>query len=81
MKYIEDNIVLLGLVATTVPFKYENNTVSANFSMHIEKVDLENARKELENMLLVQSITDSERIELQDEIYIINKIMESLGMR
>lgn len=81
MKHIEDNILLLGLIVTKVPFTYDNNEVKTNFSAHIGKVDLESAKKELEDMLLVPNITDSDKIEIQDEIYFINRIMESLEMK
>jgi len=81
MKHIEDNILLLGLIVTKVPFTYDNNEVKTNFSAYIEKVDLESAKKELEDMLLVPNITDSDKIEIQDEIYFINRIMESLEMK
>ena len=77
MKHIEDNIILLGLIATTVPFKYENNTVSANFSAYIEIADLDRVVCELE-LLKENATSDEEKIELSDEIYFINKIKESL---
>lgn len=80
MKHIEDNILLLGLIATIIPFKYENNTVSANFLAYIELADLEKAKAELEE-LKKNSSSDEEKIELSDEIYFIDKIIESLGMK
>jgi len=80
MKHLEDNIILLGLIVTTTPFEYKNNNVSSNFSAHIEKDDLENIKKELVSLLENPNILDEERNELTDEIYFINKIIESLEM-
>jgi hypothetical protein len=81
MKHIEDKIVLLGLITSMVPFKYENSELSSNLLIYVEKVDLENSKKELEMLLENPLITDEEKNELHDEIYFINKIMESLEMR
>jgi hypothetical protein len=64
-----------------VPFKYENSELSSNLLIYVEKVDLENSKKELEMLLENPLITDEEKNELHDEIYFINKIMESLEMR
>jgi len=81
MRHLEDNIILLGLIATTVPFTYENNTVSANFSAYITKEDLEKARKDLELLRDKEYNTDAERQEISDEIYFIDKIIASLEVK
>ena len=81
MKNIEDNILLLGLIVTTIPFSYNNNIVSANFSGFITREDLEKIKADLELLKSKEYNTDIEQQELSDEIYFIDKIMKSLGMK
>lgn len=81
MRNLEDNMILLGLVVTTLPFSYKDGIVSANFSASITKEELEKTKADLELMRSKEYNTDAGRQELSDEIYFINKIIESLEMK
>jgi len=80
MKHLEDKIILLGLIANTIPFKYENNELKADVLIYIEKSDLENEKKGLDMLLSNPLISEEEKQELNDEIYFINNVMENLGI-
>jgi len=81
MKNIDERIILLGLIATTVPFEYKDNTVSANFSSYIEISELEKIKSDLEALKSKENVSDEEKMEISDEIYFIDKIIQSLEMR
>jgi hypothetical protein len=81
MKHLDERTLLLGLIVNTLPFDYEDNKVSSNFSLHIEISELEKIKSDLEVLKSKESLSDEERTEISDEIYFINKIIESLEMK
>lgn len=74
---ISEHYRLLGLIVNTVPFAYQDNVVSANYSGYVEVADLESLRIDLETQL--SSTTDDiEQRKLNDDILFIRTMIENL---
>ena len=77
---IPENLRLLGLVVTTIPFDYIENQVMAQYNGYIEVSELENLKTQIEDELKLKDSTleDSAKTQLRDDIYFIDKIIEFL---
>ena len=81
MSRITDSIRLLGLIVTTKPFQYQNNEVTCNYATYVDISDLLDLKKTFldEQQSLPETATDAERLQLSDDIYFIDLIIENLN--
>ena len=81
MSRITDSIRLLGLIVTTKPFQYQNNEVTCNYATYVDISDLLDLKKTFldEQQSLPEIATDAERLQLSDDIYFIDLIIENLN--
>lgn len=76
---IPENLQLLGLIVTTRPFSYEDNIVKSSVELYAELSDLQQLKQQLDTELqMVASTDESLRRELNDDLYFLNKIIQTL---
>jgi len=81
---IPDNIKLLGLITSSVPFTYKDNVVTADYSKYVEIDELQSLVETLKNDIeKVKSTTnDDAQIRMYtDEIYFVEKLIQDLGIK
>lgn len=74
---IPENLQLLGLIVTTRPFSYENNTVKASLEIYSDLDDLYKFKTQLEEERNLAAI-DMDKQQLDSDIYFVNNIIQSL---
>ena len=81
MSRITDSIRLLGLIVNTKPFEYQNEEVICNYTTYVSINDLLDLKKTFldEQQSLPETATDEERLQLTDDLYFINMIIENLN--
>lgn len=75
---IQDNIRLLGLVVTTIPFEYNNNIVNSVYNGYIEISELEQMKSNIQMELDNNTFDDDDKEILINDIYFLNQIIEFL---
>jgi hypothetical protein len=92
MSRISDSVRLLGLIVKNKPFTYQDDQVTCSYVNHVSLDDLNQVRSELiaqQQKMLPNTIdpnqpstsevyTDQQRIEIADDIFFIDSIIENL---
>lgn len=75
---IQDNIRLLGLIVTTIPFEYNDNIVTSSYNGYIEINELEQMKSNIQTELDSNTFNDTEKEVLVGDIYFLEQIIEFL---
>lgn len=81
MSYLSENLQLLGLAITTLPFEYDGEIATATISSNIDIEELEAQRDQLqiERDGLDSDLTEDHVLrQKSDDIYFLSKIIDTL---
>ncbi len=81
---IPDNIKLLGLITSSVPFTYKDNVVTADYSKYVEIDELQSLVETLKNDIEKVKSTSNDDAQIRmytDEIYFVEKLIQDLGAK
>jgi len=82
MNHISDSVRLMSLIVKTKPFVYNNetNTLSCEYSTHLNIDDLKNLKSELEVLLqnIPEGSPESTSTILKEDIDLINTVIITL---
>ena len=81
---IPDNIKLLALITSNVPFTYIDNVVAADYSKYVELDEIQALIDTLKSDIEKVKQTTNDDVQIRtytDEIYFLEKLMQDLGAK